>query len=169
MKKLLIISSFIILLLSIYKEEKVIIPKEAIRFRVIASSNSGKDQQTKRKVVNNLSPTIKEMNNLTSLEESRKFIKDNIPKFTTIVDKTLKENKIEKKFTVNYGKNYFPEKTYKNVIYKEGEYESLVITLGDGLGDNFWCVLFPPICLVDKENEKTEYKSFIKEIIEKYF
>ena len=169
MKKLFIVISFIILLLSIYKEEKVIIPKESIRFRVIAASNNEKDQSLKRKVVNNLSKDIKKMNNLSSLEESRIYIKNNIPKFTTIVDKTLKDNSSEEKFTINYGKNYFPEKTYKNVVYKEGEYESLVITLGDGLGENFWCVLFPPICLIDKDNNKTEYKSFIKEIIEKYF
>ena len=69
--------------------------------------------------------------------------------------------------------NYFPEKKYKGTVYKEGEYESLVVTLGDGLGANFWCVLFPPLCLLDAEDEEqlsnVEYKSFIKELIDKYF
>ena len=75
-------------------------------------------------------------------------------------------------YDINYGENYFPEKEYKGVSYEEGNYESLVITLGDGLGDNFWCVLFPPLCLLEAEENDTnkiEYTSFIKEIIDKYF
>ena len=67
--------------------------------------------------------------------------------------------------------NYFPEKEYKGIVYEEGEYESLVITLGNGLGENFWCVLFPPLCLLDSEEEveDVEYTSFVKELVEKYF
>jgi stage II sporulation protein R len=68
--------------------------------------------------------------------------------------------------------NYFPRKEYKDVIYEEGEYESLVVEIGDAKGDNFWCVLFPPLCLLEGEEENKEsikYTSFIKEIIDKYF
>ena len=67
--------------------------------------------------------------------------------------------------------NYFPTKEYKGVIYEEGEYESIVVEIGDAQGDNFWCVLFPPLCLLEGEVENKdniEYTSFIKEIIEKY-
>ena len=59
-------------------------------------------------------------------------------------------------------------KEYKNVIYEEGEYESVVITIGDGNGKNFWCVLFPPLCMLD-EDSNIEYSSLVKEIIDKYF
>ena len=57
------------------------------------------------------------------------------------------------------------------IVTEEGEYESLVITLGNGLGENFWCVLFPPLCLLDTEEEveDVEYTSFVKELIDKYF
>ena len=58
---------------------------------------------------------------------------------------------------------------YKGIYYEEGEYESLVITLGEGIGNNFWCVLFPPLCLIDENEEEVEYTSFIKELIDKYF
>ena len=85
------------------------------------------------------------------------------------MEKTLNKNNDKRSFHINYGKNYFPEKEYKDVIYEEGEYESLAITLGEGKGKNFWCVLFPPLCLIDKEDENIEYKSLIKDIIEKYF
>ena len=83
------------------------------------------------------------------------------------MDKTLKDNNSNETFHINYGKNYFPKKEYDNVIYEEGEYESLVITLGEGIGHNFWCVLFPPLCFED--TKKQEYKSFFKEVIDKYF
>ena len=55
---------------------------------------------------------------------------------------------------------------------EEGEYESLVVEIGDAKGDNFWCVLLPPLCLLEGEEENKEsikYTSFIKEIIDKYF
>ena len=71
---------------------------------------------------------------------------------------------------VSYGYNYFPRKVYKNIIYESGMYESLVITLGSGNGDNFWCVLFPPLCLLE-ENDTTsdvEYSFFVKELLNKY-
>ena len=84
------------------------------------------------------------------------------------MDKTLKENQEFKSFHIHYGKNYFPQKEYKDIIYESGEYESLVITLGEGKGENFWCVLFPPLCFIE-EDSKVEYKSIIKELIEKHF
>ena len=167
MTKKLIIIAIIITILCLNKQEQVTIPKESIRFRVIANSNSIEDQNLKKEIVNNLSKELSKTSNLKNIEESRKYIKRELPLFTEIVDKTLKDNNSNKEFHINYGKNYFPEKIYKNVVYKEGVYESVVITIGEGVGQNFWCVLFPPLCLIDEDN--IEYKSAIKEVIDKYF
>ena len=71
-------------------------------------------------------------------------------------------------YTLIYGKNFFPEKRYKGVVYNEGYYDSLVIKLGKGKGKNWWCVLFPPLCLMETD-ENVEYKFYVKEIIDKYF
>ena len=168
MKKATIILAIIMTILCMNKEEKVIIPKEAIRFRVIANSDNKEDQQLKKKVVKELSKELTKTNNLTNIEETRNYLHNNLPTFEEIVENTLHNNNYKKSFHINYGKNYFPEKEYQDVIYEEGEYESLVVTLGEGEGKNFWCVLFPPLCFMDK-NENVEYKSFIKEIIKKYF
>ena len=87
------------------------------------------------------------------------------------VETTLNQLNASSEYTINYGMNYFPEKEYKGIKYEEGEYESLVITLGDGLGENFWCILFPPLCLLEAEEtekDEVEYTSFIQEIINKY-
>ena len=173
MKKLTIIIAIIILILCLNKEEKIIMPKEIIRFRVIANSNKEKDQKVKKAVVNRLNKDIKKLEfTPKDIESSRKAIKESLPTFKEKINTTLKELNVEEKYTINYGMNYFPEKEYKGVVYEEGEYESVVITLGDGLGENFWCILFPPLCLLEVEDEdKTdiEYTSFIKEMIEKYF
>lgn len=172
MKKFIIVLAIITTVLVINKEEKVVIPKEAIRFRVIANSNKEEDQTLKKKVVNNLNSEIRKLTFLdTSLEKSRTNIKNTIPEFSEIVKETLEKNQSKETFTIDYGMNYFPEKEYKGIVYEEGEYESLVITLGNGLGENFWCVLFPPLCLLDSEEEveDVEYTSFVKELVEKYF
>ena len=159
MKKLVIVLAIITAILVINKEEKIIIPKEAIRFRVIANSNSYKDQE------------IRKITTLdASLQASRRNIKQEIPSFSRVVTKTLQEQEPNQTFSIDYGMHYFPEKEYKGIVYEEGEYESLVITLGNGLGENFWCVLFPPLCLLDTEEvEDVEYTSFVKELIDKYF
>ena len=172
MKKVIIILTILVTILSLNKEEKVEIPKDSIRFRVVANSNSEKDQTIKKKIVNNLKENISllEYNN-KSLKSSRNNIKKIIPKFSEVVDKTLTDEQENITYNINYGMNYFPEKEYKGTIYKEGKYESLVITLGNGQGNNFWCVLFPPLCLLDEEDKTTnvEYTSIVKEIIDKYF
>ena len=166
MKKIVIVL-FIITLLVIFStsEEKVIIPDNAIRFRIIANSNNLSDQEEKIRIKNELEPVISDiLNKSNNIEESRLNIKSNLQNINNII------NKYNPNYNVNYGINYFPEKTYKGVTYKSGDYESLVVTLGDGLGDNWWCVLFPPLCLLEAEEtnqkEEVEYKFFIKEIIE---
>ena len=172
MKKTVIILAIIITILSITKQEKVIIPKKSIRFRVIADSNNKKDQNIKKEVVNNLKDNISKLEYSNNLDISRENIKKSIPEIKHVVDETLIKNNYNKKYDINYGMNYFPEKEYKGTVYKEGDYESLVITLGDGLGKNFWCVLFPPLCLLEADDNNTsdvKYSSYIKEVIDKYF
>ncbi|HIR49620.1 MAG TPA: stage II sporulation protein R [Candidatus Faecimonas gallistercoris] len=172
MKKLVVILAIVVTILAINKEEKIVIPKEAIRFRVIANSNEEKDQSLKKKVVNNLNGEIRKLTVLdNNLENSRKNIKNQIPEFSKVVKETLDKNQSNQIFTIDYGMNYFPEKEYKGIVYEEGEYESLVITLGNGQGENFWCVLFPPLCLLDSEEEvkDVEYTSLVKELVDKYF
>ena len=85
-----------------------------------------------------------------------------------INDLLIKEN-YPLGYQIHFGQNYFPEKNFKGVTYEEGYYNSLLVTLGEGKGDNWWCVLFPPMCLMEaEESEEVEYKFFIQELIEKY-
>lgn len=173
MKKTITVIIILIMILITNNSNKVIIPKEAIRFRVIANSNTNIDQQEKKKIAKELSYDVVEVLSKTnSIEDARKTIQSNINNFETTVQNIVEEENYETTVNIDYGNHYFPEKTYKGVTYEEGEYESLVVTLGKGKGENFWCVLFPPLCLLEAEENETdevEYKSFIKELIDKYF
>ena len=173
MKKIMIgLAIIMVLLVNHVKAEEVVIPKEAIRIRVIANSNSAKDQYVKGQVRKELQKEmVSLLKNATSIEEVRTILNKNIKDFDFIVEKVLKDNNVNLKFDVNYGLNYFPEKEFKGITYDEGYYESLVVTLGEGKGDNWWCVLFPPLCLMEAEEENTtdvEYKSFIKEVLDRF-
>ena len=149
-----------------FTKENVIIPKESIRYRIVANSNNDLDQNNKLKANEIIFPIINDiMNNSNNIIEARKNINKNIP----LIENSL--NDLNIKYKVSFGQNYFPTKTYLNNTYSEGNYESLVIYLDEARGDNFWCVMFPPLCLIDinKENlDKVVYKSYAKEIINKY-
>lgn len=167
MKKLVIIIAVIISILSLNKSYNLN-QNNTIRFRVIASSDTLEDQTLKKEIVKNVSGVINESQKFTSIEETRTYINQKLPEFNEVVEKTLLENNDKRDYKVNYGLNYFPKKEYNNEEYPEGMYESLVITLGEGQGDNFWSILFPPLCMIE-DNEDYEYKSFIKEIFDNIF
>lgn len=174
MKKIVIIlSALIIVFVSTKTTDDLIIPDDSIRIRVIANSNSSKDQIVKKIVKNKLEKEITDLLiDVTNIEEARNILNTNMQMINECIEEALEKNNYNTKYTVSFGYNLFPEKKYKGVIYKEGYYESVVVTLGEGEGENWWCVLFPPLCLMeaDEENlEEIEYKSFIKEIIDKYF
>ena len=175
MKKYLILASLILVCIpNLNKEsEEIVIPDEAIRFRVVAESNTKEDQETKTIVKETLEEDLDTLlKDSTSIDETRSILKENQNHFESLIERTLLTNKINTGYKVNFGLNYFPEKNYKGVIYEEGYYESLVVTIGNGNGENWWCVLFPPLCLMEGEDTNTdevEYKSFVKEMIDKYF
>ncbi len=147
------------------------IPDDAIRIRVVPNSNSDYDQAIKGKVKDELETSMYSLlKNAKDSNEARRLIEANLPNVKNEVQNVLNKEKYDKGYKVNFGYNYFPQKKYKGVTYEEGYYESLLVTLGEGKGDNWWCVLFPPLCLIEaEENTETEYKSLVKELIDKYF
>ena len=166
---------FLILLglvvISVYSQNQteILIPDSSIRLRVIPNSNEAKDINIKEQVKDYLETDIytilKDTNNI---ETARNIINNNIPKIENNINNIFKDNNYNIPYQVNFGYNYFPEKTYQGKTYEAGDYESLVIYIGEAKGDNWWCVLFPNFCLIDI-NEDTEYKSYFKELINKIF
>ena len=175
MKKLFVIGLVLIIgFFFIEVDKNILIPDNAIRFRVIANSNLDNDQEIKKIVSKELQKELyNSLKDIKNVDEARSLLKNNTLSLEKSVEETLLQNDMNPIFDINYGMNYFPEKIYNGVEYKAGEYESLVVTLGEGVGDNWWCVLFPPLCLMEaeevKDSEKIEYKFFVQELMDKYF
>lgn len=173
MKKIIIVLTIITVFL-IYneiKEEIVVIPDSAIRLRVIPNSNSSLDQNMKIKVKDYLEENTYELlRNQVNIEEARNLIQENIPELEKNIEKIFKDSDYKMNYNIDFGYNYFPEKEYRGIKYEEGYYESIVISIGEAKGENWWCVLFPNLCLVDLESkDDKEYKSWVIEKINKIF
>lgn len=171
MKRKIFLMLLFLMIILVYKqgEEVVLIPDASIRLRVIPNSNDPEDVYIKEEVKKYLESNVFDLTKgVSSIDDARMIIQENISQVENSVNDIFANNDYVKDFRVNYGSNYFPEKKYDGVVYKEGYYESLVISIGDAKGDNFWCVLFPNLCLVD-EKERHTYKSFLGELINKIF
>ncbi|MDC3416749.1 stage II sporulation protein R [Aquibacillus salsiterrae] len=138
-------------------QEFQVIPDEAIRLRILANSDSDDDQTLKRQVRDEVNKEItKWVKEIDNIEEARQIIEERISDVEVIVGEVLKEKGIDQSYQVEYGKNIkFPTKVYDTYVYPAGEYEAILITLGDGKGANWWCVLFPPLCFLDFSNGTT--------------
>ena len=102
------------------------------------------------------------LKNVDNYSEAKNIVKESVNDINDIVKAH------ESDYEVIYGDNYFPEKEYKGVKYNEGEYESLVITLGKGNGKNFWCVLFPPLCMIDESKlNDVSYGFYVSELLKR--
>ncbi len=176
MKKYLILIILVIITICLVKTkaEEVAIPNEAIRLRIIPNSNSVTDQYVKGEVKEKVEAEIyRLLNGVDSIDEAREILKSNLEGFKVIVEDELEKNHADYSYHLNFGYNYFPDKVYRGVKYQEGLYESILITLGKGKGDNWWCVLFPPLCLLEAEEfedkSDIEYKFFAQELLDKIF
>ncbi|MED4653906.1 stage II sporulation protein R [Bacillus pseudomycoides] len=130
---------------------KTVIPKEAVRLRILANSDSKEDQALKRKVRDEVKMQIDGwVADLKSFEDAHRVIQSHIPEIEKTVANTLKREGSKESFQVTFSKNIkFPTKVYGNFIYPAGEYEAVLISIGKGEGANWWCVLFPPMCFLD--------------------
>lgn len=152
------------------KLSNVEIPNEAIRIRILANSNSEYDQNVK----NNLKADIQEyvydlLKDTKTIDEARKIISSKLDEISSRTNFSLKIQDYNLPYSINFGLNYFPEKEYRGIVYEEGYYESLLITLGEGKGNNWWCVLFPPLCLLEaEESTEVEYTTLVGELLKKY-
>ena len=172
LKRKIFIILLLLIIINVYKtsEQNIFIPDTSIRLRVIPNSNDPLDVSIKEQVKTYLESDIYSLTKDTQdIEDARVIINNNLSKIETNIDDIFKNNKYNLPYEVNFGENYFPEKTYKGYTYQEGYYESLVISIGNAEGDNWWCVLFPNFCLVDIEKDDNEYKSYFKELINKIF
>ena len=175
MKRIIFIILIIIISIFVYinVNAEVLIPNSAIRVRIVPNSNSVIDQNMKDKVKNYVSNYMSiKLNGITDVDKARDIISNSTDELDKNIKKIFKDNNYDVNFKINFGSNHFPNKVYKGVVYSEGDYESLVVYIGEAKGDNWWCVLFPPLCLLEADENDTgevEYRSFVRDMIDKIF
>ena len=139
-------------------------PPGMIRLHVVANSDSKADQALKLKVRNEI---LKFMDGQETLDDARAYLNANLDTIEEIAEEVIAANGFDYPARANLKVTFIPEKSYEDLTLPAGNYEALKVTLGRGDGQNWWCVIFPQLCLVGEENgtEKLVLKSKVKEIM----
>lgn len=151
-KSVLILLSTLLLLIALLSilpvHSESLIYDEVLRLHVIANSDSDADQELKLLVRDAiLEETQKILKNVKSREEAEKIISENSALLESIALETVRKNQFDYPVTLELGREKYPTKNYESCAFPSGEYLSLRIKIGEASGQNWWCVLFPPLCL----------------------
>lgn len=154
------------------------IADKVLRFHVLANSNSPKDQAVKLRVRDAVGTYLEPLlENSRTKESCERIVSENLEQIVEIANETLLENGYDYGATAKISSTDFPEKNYGSYTFPPGTYDALNITLGEGGGHNWWCVLYPNMCfrgsvyeVADTDSEKTlrkvlsseEYEAVIK-------
>lgn len=121
-----------------------------IRFHVRANSDSKADQDLKLKVRDEILNAMNEkFEGIRSRDMSREIIRDNMDEIKEIAEGVIKSNNKDYDVAVSLGIEEFPVRAYGNMVFPQGDYETLLVEIGEAKGQNWWCVMFPPLCFVD--------------------
>lgn len=141
--------------------------EDYMRIHIIANSNSQQDQNikymVKDAVVEFLIPVLAEAENKA---EAETLINQNLAKVEEVANAVLRTQGMTYTSRISIVYEEMPARAYDNLVLEEGIYESLNIVLGEGNGDNWWCVVFPAVCFLNSNNfQNLEYISKIWDII----
>lgn len=136
--------------------------EKLLRFHVRANSNSSADQAVKLVVRDSVLEYLKGLPECDSFEDAYAAVSNRISEIKAVSDKTLSAEGFGYQASVKLCRENFPARSYDGVYVAEGVYDALIIELGEGSGDNFWCVIYPTLCY---GRVTTKYKSYIAEWI----
>ena len=127
-----------------------------LRLHVLANSDSSADQSLKLEVRDRiLEETATLFKDCKSKDEAREAVESNLDKIREIAEQTVREAGYEYGVSVSLGEEEYPTKNYEECCFPAGEYLSLRVMIGEAEGENWWCVLFPPLC-IDAAGESRE-------------
>lgn len=126
------------------------IADSVFRLHVIANSDSDEDQELKYKVRDAVLEYMNEISkNCSSKDEVISLAYQYQNEFREIAEKVIKENGYDYEVNIKIGNFEFPTKSYGDISLPAGYYDALRIEIGEAKGQNWWCVMFPPLCFVD--------------------
>lgn len=127
-----------------------------IRLHVIANSNTASDQGIKLKVRDAIIKHMQSRDDISTRRDMEEYITANTDRLRRIAEGVVASEGRDDRVKASLGVRYIPEKTYGGTTFPAGNYEALDIKIGDGKGENWWCVLFPPLCLLDEGTDSTD-------------
>ena len=135
------------------------ISEKVLRLHIIANSDSDEDQNLKLRVRDNILKYFSR-NNFTSLEETKIFASEHINDLVSLSQDEVFNSGFDYNVSGSICKSSFNTRTYDNFTLPAGVYDSLKIIIGDGKGKNWWCVIFPPMCVPAAEDCLTDDDSY---------
>ncbi len=128
-----------------------------LRFHVIANSDSSKDQALKLKVRDKIGGYLKEkLDQADGLEESEQVVEANLAQIEDCARETIRQEGYDYAVKAQIAETDFPEKTYGEYTFPSGRYHALRVVIGDGIGQNWWCVMYPNLCFSNSVYEVVE-------------
>ena len=128
--------------------------QEILRIHILAHSNRPQDQfvkyQVRDEILNHYKAELKNIKGQTQLD---KFVSENLEDIVHLSASVLAENGFGYSSQADVGEFSFPTRMYMDTVYPSGTYKAVKIVLGEGAGDNWWCVMFPPLCFVGEFKE----------------
>ena len=119
-----------------------------LRLHVVANSDSDKDQQLKLDVRDRIIELTNELcTDCENIEETKATVEENLSLFLDCAYDEVARQGFDLPVTVSLGEEEYPTKTYASLCFPSGKYLSLQVLIGNAQGQNWWCVLFPPLCL----------------------
>ncbi len=126
---------------------------EYLRIHIRANSNSIEDQNVKYKVkdavVDALIPILADIDDF---EEAKRVMSENFDLIESVADKVLKSEGFYYGCQAEIDNEYFPTRVYDQLTLEEGYYDALILRLGSGEGDNWWCLVYPAFCFTSSQN-----------------
>ena len=128
--------------------------QNVLRLHIIANSDSDADQQLKLKIRDEiLRETDGLFENSKNLQEAQNTVCDNLKFFEAVANEVIAENGFDYTATASFGTSEFSTRYYDDFTLPAGEYQSLIITLGEAKGKNWWCVVYPTVCIPAAKGE----------------
>ena len=128
--------------------DRVFLNNQVIRLHVVANSDAQEDQDIKLQVRDAVNDYLGELlANVTSVEEAKAYIQESLPKIQKVANEVLIRCGVEPDAVVTFCKETFGTRLYDTFRLPAGLYEALRITIGEGEGQNWWCVAFPTLCV----------------------
>lgn len=124
-----------------------------VRLHILANSDSVQDQKVKLKVrdavIAYLTPYVKDV---TDVQAAKHIIFSHQAEIISVAQKCLADNGFDYPVDIQIGSFAFPVRSYGDLVLPAGEYQAVRILLGNAAGQNWWCVLFPPLCFIEGTN-----------------